>query len=139
MGDSIFADIPDGDVLTAQINMPSRASNASDSAAVILAPIGAAGSVVAAQIAPIVSQAGSATNFALATIVNLGSIGAGTVVLGSVSLSATATSIAALSASAMAISNPTFASNEQLGVSYASQGSGIALVAHTLQIRYKLT
>lgn len=139
MGDSIFADIPDADVLTAQINMPLRASNAGDSNAVILAPIGAAGSVVAIHVAPIASQAGSATNFADIEIINLGSVGAGTVVLGSVSLSATATSIAANSASSLAVSNPTFASNEQLGVSYASQGSGIALVAHTLQIRYKLT
>src|ERR1051326_4098976 len=111
-------------------SLASRASNAADAAV----PIGVmpdAAVLVSAWIVPHSSQAGSATNFFNARLIDFGTDGSGTAILASYSLSAAGQGIGALSAGAMTMSSSlSVPSGHVLGISYLSQGNGIAAVAH---------
>ena len=140
MGDTKLADIP-GNAFHAggAAQLASRASNASDSA-IPIGIIRQATQLLSGDILPTASQPGSATNFADVGIINLGSDGNGTVVLASRTFSAAGTSVDALAPGALTIvGTPTVSAGEVIGVSYTSQGNGIALVAHGISLSYRLT
>lgn len=135
MGSTPQADTP-ANVYFMDVPVASVASNA-QAVVPILGP-GQAIQVLSAQMIPTASQAGSATNFFVASLINLGSAGTGTTVLASRSFSATGTSIAALVPGSLTLGSVTSrASAEVLAMSYTSSGNGIAAVAHTLHLAYR--
>lgn len=122
-------------VLTAY--MPSRASNAADG----IVPIGvipANATITGVYFQPQGSQAGSATNFAIARVLNAGIGGSGTDVVASKSFSAAGASIAAQAGSSLPVASAEVTGPTGLAASYASSGNGIALVPHTITVSYRL-
>ncbi len=121
------------------VNVPSRASNAANS----IVPVGVPGqaiSVVSVYMVPQVSQAGSATNYDDLGLINLSSDGTGTVVVASKTFSAAGASVAAGAAGSFALNggaSASVAAGAALAASYTSQGNGIAIVAHTINVAYR--
>lgn len=120
-------------------SLASRASNAANGAVPLL-KLGNAIELKGVDFVPHASQAGSATNYADVTIIDMGTDGTGTAVLGTKSFSAVAASVAALVAGPMTMvtsKSSNVASGHIIGVSYTSQGNGIALVAHGINLDYR--
>lgn len=122
-----------------QKSYASRASNAADG----IIPLGHVpedGVVVSAAFQPETSQAGSATNYANLSIVNLGPTAAISAVIASHSLSHATQGKAALGKQAMTLSTGTALSvsaGDMLGISFASQGGGIAIVPGHAVVTYR--
>ena len=123
-----------------QVAVPSRASNAANSIVNIGVP-GQAISVVSAYMVPQSSQAGSATNYDDITLFNGSSDGTGTAVIASKTFSAAGASVAAGAPGSFALSaaNASVAAGQAIAASYTSQGNGIAIVAHTIEVAYRRT
>jgi len=140
MGLSIQGDYTPTAVITLQ--NASAASNASDAifaGCAVYMP--KAGTVEAVYWIPTTSQAGSATNYSLITLIKASTDGSGTTVAASYALSATTVGIAALDMGSFTLAataaNYTFAAGEVLALSHASQASGIAVVAGNFQIQWR--
>lgn len=118
-------------------NLPSRASNAADAIVPIgVIPVNA--TILSVNQVPASDQAGSATNFANVKVINIGSGGSGTATIGSKSFSAAGASIGSNAKGSHALGAGSAATaGDVVGVSYASAGNGIALVAHAIQIAYQ--
>lgn len=134
---SAIANSTDRQDVVNETALASRASNAAN-AAVPLTVAPQPLVVLSAQLMPLSSQAGSATNFANVAIIDAGTDGTGTAVIASYTFSATGTSIAANGLGALTVVAPSVASGHQIALSYSSQGNGIPLVAHSLSIAYRL-
>ena len=139
MGDSYQGDIP-GNIFQHTVYLPSRASDAAN----LIIPVMGKGhgvELLSAHVSPLTSQAGSATNFANLLLVNMGSGSTVGSTMASYSLSATAQGIPALMDGELGVVAAAAAkgSAERMGLSYASQGNGIALVAHSLHLAYRYT
>ena len=119
--------------------LPSRASNATDSI-IGIGVVAHDGLVVGGYFIPTTSQAGSATHFANLRLINLGPSANLSTNLASRSLSAAGQGVSAHQRGDMTLSSGTAISvsaGDVIGVSYASQGNGIAVVAHTAELHYR--
>lgn len=137
MGSNAVADLPGNQFPFVVPVLASRASNAAD-AVIPLGGTNQAMQVLAAYIVPQTSQVGSATNYADVKIVAVGADGTVAATLATKSFSAAGTSVAANARGAFTLgATPTKTAAQSLGLSYASQGSGVALVAHGLEVNVR--
>lgn len=140
MGLSAQGDIP-SNVFQHVVYIPSRASNAADALRGGLLFGDVPAQLLSARFVPHASQVGSATNYADMKLVKLGSGSAGTTVMASRSYSATAQGhakeIPAQLTLATAEADLRLSTNEQMGISFASQGNGIAIQEGELHLSYR--
>lgn len=138
MAHSFQGDIPNG-IWEKTVYLPSRASNAADSIIPLFPPGHQPVELLSAVFDPISSQAGSATHYADLKVINLGSGSTAGSVMALWSLSAAGQGVSALIPQQMTIASAAIgvASGERPAISYASQGSGIAVVAHSLHLAYR--